>query len=430
VIADRELRRLGLAESAVRLFGPLVRAVLTTALLALIAAQSIVCWKIAETTWAVRRLADFGVFYESAGQARAGGEPYARSSTPDGRPTRPPNLTPPHVVAAMVPLSLLPPAAALAVWCAASVLSALIALAIVFREARIRLSARSVLLTLAAIVCAAPTGALIFSAQITWLLWWPATLAWARARHGRWTTAAVLLGALASVKLFLGLFAVVFLLHRRWHDAALLIATAVVCLAAGWAVLGTDAVAGWVDALRAVSWAGHVWNGSVLGFVQRALIGAPHSAWTLAPVAVAPALVMPVWIILSGAILAIAARAVRQAPLTTALAVDRVFALTLTTSVLLSPLGWVYYDFLPAAPFVALAATPAWRTRGRIAALAFAAAALAATPGLLTAFQPDGVATITIGSLYFWSVVALWLASVVAGDGHAHARSAPVARVH
>jgi hypothetical protein len=32
---------------------------------------------------------------------------------------------------------------------------------------------------------------------------------------------------------------------------------------------------------------------------------------------------------------------------------------------------------------------------------------------MLAAGQPSGAATVTLGSLYFWAVVALWLAAVV-----------------
>ena len=426
MIADGELRRLGLGASAVRLWGPLIRTALIAAVLAVIAAQSVVCWKIAATTWHGRRMADFGVFYDSAARARTGGDPYALAPAGDGRLRRPPNLTPPHVVAALVPVSLLPPAAALAIWATASIVSAILALAVVFREAGIRARARPMLLAAAAIVCAAPTGALIFSAQITWLLWWPAARAWADARHGRWTAAAAILGALASVKLFLGLFGVMFLLLRMWRPAAVLFGTAAACLAAGWIALGHDAFAGWIEALRAVSWAGHVWNGSLLGIAQRALLGSPHTAWPMTPFADAPDLVLPVWAALAAAILFVTAHAVRRPALpTTSLDTDRLFALTLTAAMLLSPLGWMYYDFLLVAPFVALAASPSWRTGARVALVSFAGAALMPTPGMLAALQPNGVATITIGSLYGWAVVAAWLASVTSG-AHSARPAAPV----
>jgi hypothetical protein len=121
-----------------------------------------------------------------------------------------------------------------------------------------------------------------------------------------------------------------------------------------------------------------------------------------------------VWLASAAAIGITTAIALTRAPRpASAFEVDRLFAIASATAFLLSPLAWLYYDFLLVAPIVALAAAPAWRTRARLAALVFAALSLALTPGMLAAGQPSGAATVTLGSLYFWAVVALWLAAVV-----------------
>ena len=412
MITDGELRRLGLRAPAVSLYGPLCRVALTVGLLGVIVGQTVVYWKMAQSTLHSRRMADFGVFYESAERARTSAPPYSPKLSPDGRPTRPPNLAPPHVIAALVPISALPPAVALAIWALASLLSAGAAVVIILREAGIGMTPRSTLLTAAAIASAAPTGALVYSAQVTWLLWGPAALAWSQARRGHWLIAAALLGALASAKPFLLLFVPVLVAERRLRAAAVLLVTAVACLLAGVVALGLDAFSDWVELIRAVSWAGHVWNGSLLGFVQRTLQGSPPSAWELAPLLEMPSWVAPAWIGVATATLLFAARALRQSRPDSPVHVDRLFAIALTTSFLLSPLAWVYYDALLAAPFVALVAAPAWRSRGRVAAIAVAAVFLTATPAILIAAQPNGLATITIGSLYFWALVLLWAASV------------------
>jgi hypothetical protein len=250
MIADHELRAIGLSARAVSLWAPLIRVATAAALLLLLVGQSFVCWKLAVSTLHVRAMADFGVFYESARRVLDGRPPYAVATNEEGRPTRPPNLTPPHVVATLTPLATLPLLAAAAVWAAASVVSALAALAIVFRESHIRVTPRSLLVAATALVTAAPTGALLFSGQITWLLWGPATLAWALARRGRWTTAALLVGALASIKPFLLLFAPALLAVRAWRAGAIVIATATACLATGAIALGGAAFAGWTHCDR------------------------------------------------------------------------------------------------------------------------------------------------------------------------------------
>jgi hypothetical protein len=410
VISDGELRRLGLSAPAVSLAGPAVRAAATMALLAVIGGQAVVYWRIAASTVHVRRMADFGVFYESAERARTAARPYV-PPVRDGRATRPPNLTPPHVVAALMPLSLLPPFVALGVWAAASVLSAGAALSIVFHESGLRWSARTALLTVAAVMGTAATGALIYSAQITWLLWAPLTLSWAYARRGRWIAAATILGVVASIKPFLLLFLPVFLAAGALRASLTLVGSACACYLVGLAALGVDAFADWVNGLRAVSWSGHIWNGSLLAYIQRAFLGTPRSSWPLEPVGIAPMLIGPIWFVSAMAIGIVTARALPRRP-RLAIDVDRLFAITLAASFLLSPLAWIYYDFLLAAPFVALAASSQWRTRGRLLAFAFAGLALALTPGFLRAGQPSGLATLTIGSMYFWALAVLWLTAV------------------
>jgi hypothetical protein len=85
---------------------------------------------------------------------------------------------------------------------------------------------------------------------------------------------------------------------------------------------------------------------------------------------------------------------------------DVVFASTTLASLLVSPLGWVYYLWL-----VFPGALGRWRQhtpRVAVAGLALLMIPLV----ILWWFQPSGLATMTLGSVYSWGTLSLWIASV------------------
>jgi hypothetical protein len=87
---------------------------------------------------------------------------------------------------------------------------------------------------------------------------------------------------------------------------------------------------------------------------------------------------------------------------------------TLSAALLISPLAWVYYVFFLAGPFIALCADAQWRQAFPWRKILFVGAALALTfaPGTLTSAQPHAWATFTIGSGYFWSLLAFWICAL------------------
>jgi hypothetical protein len=87
---------------------------------------------------------------------------------------------------------------------------------------------------------------------------------------------------------------------------------------------------------------------------------------------------------------------------------DRSLALLAVASLLFSPLGWVYYAWFLVPPLLALICT------GRLAAQrAFL------VPSVVASLWPlwlsgtgrlNALATLTVGSVYFWGLLSLWLA--------------------
>lgn len=364
---------------------------------------------------------DFGKFYYSA-RAFLDGQDMYEPTPPtlipvgDGRYFTFLNLNPPHFHLPLIPLALLPPELALAVWGAASLVALAASLLLIGGTVGLRPTPVRVLAVLAAALGFSGTGAVSITGQLSFLLLLPLTLAWTEARRGRWARAGMWLGLALSVKSFLLIFLPYLVLQRRHRAAGVTLGTAGACFALGLVVFGIDAHLSWLRALGSSDWAWAAMNGSILGFLTRALDRSSYYA----PIAVVPGLVKPAWLVLSTVVGLLTLLAAWRRPHESA--VDRDFALLLLGALLISPLGWVYYLWLPVGPLAGLVVkwrreararesgrvtTGVWWRRGLLAA---------AIPGLVwpllftTVFGPQPWATATVGSIYFWTTLALWLA--------------------
>lgn len=180
------------------------------------------------------------------------------------------------------------------------------------------------------------------------------------------------------------------------------------CALFGLSVFGWPAYASWLASLSSVDWTWPPMNGSIAALIDRAFLAGPfYTAILEAP------LVASILRILLPAVLAVFSLTVflRDRSET---AVDRTFVGLLLTALLVSPLGWIYYLWLPIGPAAAL-----WSTsRSRVSPVRDALVALA-IPGLVIPFLIVGLsstsafATLTFGSLYSWTMLALW-GSVIA----------------
>ena len=329
------------------------------------------------------------------------------------------NLNPPHFHIPLLPLALLPPELALALWGIASVVALVVSLRLIVGEVGLTLTPRRLLLGMIGVLGFAGTGAVAATGQVSFLLLLPITLAWIEARRGRWARAGAYLGLAASVKLFLLIFVPYLVLRRRFRAVAAAAGTAGLCFAVGLLLFGVDAHRSWLRALSSPDWAWAAMNGSILGLLTRTLSESPYYS----PLLSAPGLITPIWLAAAG--LAGMLTMVAAASRPTDPNVDRDFALLSLASQLISPLGWVYCLWLPVGPLAALIAT--WRREREsegIRSVPFLARwrdrfLLLATPGLVwplfgtTLFQPHRWATVVVGSVYFWATFALWLSLLV-----------------
>ena len=305
------------------------------------------------------------------------------------------------------------------------------------------------------------TTSVLLTGQLSLLLLLPITLAWVEARRGRWTHAGVYLGLALSVKPFLLIFMPYLVFRRQFRAAAAAGVAASLCFVAGLLVFGVKAHWSWLEAVTAVDWTWAAMNASIFGILSRAL----GSSRCCSPLVIAPGLIKPLWYASVGLVgtLTLAASTSNSTTetrdrdrdrgeglithhsslITHKIAVDRDFALLLLSSLLISPLGWAYYLWLPLGPLVALAVSwwpktgstgfqPACRqdvgapfTTSRLASPRSCAVRwrdgllLVGITGLLwpvfatDLFQPHAWATVSVGSIYFWGTFALWSSLIV-----------------
>jgi Glycosyltransferase family 87 len=314
---------------------------------------------------------DFRVFYESGLAWRTGGDLYATARAF-------PNLNPPQFIVAFAPLTWLPPEAAVKVWLAINVATAVGAAVIIWRELDLP---RSTTTFMAAIAIVGVSTCVEFGfeeGQPLGIFALLCTVAWSAQRRDNWKLAGCLLGVLVSLKPFMGCFLLVALLRRQWTTIVCSIAAASVSVAAGVAIAGVDSFSRWIEIGRRVSWFKHPLNASIAGLLARADIG-----WHL-------------WLPLTLLLVVATVVVIRKVD-----DVDTEWLACGVLSVLGNPLGWVYYLPLLAGSLTAVALrTPSvllpW--------LAF----VWPVPLLIgqAAFTPW--TAVTVYSLHSWGLIGVW----------------------
>jgi hypothetical protein len=92
--------------------------------------------------------------------------------------------------------------------------------------------------------------------------------------------------------------------------------------------------------------------------------------------------------------------------------VDLTWSILWSAALLISPLGWTYYLWWGAGPFGALT-LHAWRDRPKLQPCIIAVGACFILPlGTVLLGQPSVVASFTIGSIFTWALLAIWIGAV------------------
>jgi alpha-1,2-mannosyltransferase len=364
---------------------------------------------------------DFGRFYYSASAFLQGHDIYGlwpsdiapKAALPELQHG---NLNPPHFHLLLLPLMGFPPLWTLALWGIASLISLFASLRLIVKEVALPLTPRLWRMGVLSLLGFSGTGMVLVTGQLAFLLLLPVTWAWISARRGRWTNAGVQIGLAMSIKPFLLLFLPYFLFRRQLRATVAAAMTVGLCFTVGVLVFGVEAHQQWLHTLRTIHWAGVDRNISILGFLIRMSSHNP----SVAPLSQTPNAIEWLWIVLSGLVgLFTFGASLHEA---TPKAIDRQFALMILAALLISPLSWPYYWWLPLGPFVALAVT--WRQdQQRPLPVSFPVYLrniflCLALPGLFwpslaTALLPaQRWARASIGSIYFWTTLFLWLSLI------------------
>jgi hypothetical protein len=339
---------------------------------------------------------DFGKFYYATKYWRGGTSMYATSPATlipvsDTESRQFLDMNAPHVHVLVLPFTGWSVRRATLAWLIVNLYLGFLAVVLTIREARVQFGRRHVLPAALAVVFCAATAATTVTGQFTGLLMLLTVVAWQAMRGEQETKAGIWLGILIGLKPFLGLFLAVLCIVRRWRTVAVALATLGATFAAAIAVFGMEQHRAWLQALGAVDWTWAPMNGSVYGLLTRCFAASPY----FTPFVENRPAIVGLWAASSAAIVALTVAAWRRS-------VDHGVAATLLASLLVSPLGWVYYAWLAVAPCTALWA----RRRPSLVVVGFVCLLV---PFFATvAGQPHAWATATIGSAYTWGLLALW----------------------
>jgi len=316
---------------------------------------------------------DWQTFYR-AGRAVLDGT--AWYATPAGAP---PNLTPPLVAPVFAALALLPIRLAFLLWTIAGLIAALWS---ANRIARVWHRPTWQVTALLIACHGMPIGLLL--GQLHLAVFTFVTMAWLADREDRPLAAGAWLGAAIYLKLFPALVAMYWLWRRSWRAAGMAAAVAGVGYAAGVMWLPA-ATAGWLEALRSVTWQDASINLAIWGWVAR--------------------LNLSVWVALGLAALVLGLLAWRLPALTR----DGAWFAVLVAACLVSPVGWLYYALPLIGPLGLVYQQGDGRTR-RLLEIGYLGLCV---PLTLQSLDAGRLGAATVGSWYLWAFVCWWLAGLV-----------------
>ena len=339
------------------------------------------------------KYSDFVVWYEAARALREGRELYFTDVARSGFR----NMNPPQLVVLIAPLAWLSIRGALIAWWAVTA-AAMFGSVRLWREAL----PRKWPVALFSLLLVSASGYLnIRAGNQSWVIAWAVTWGWILWRRNRIREGAAILGAAASIKLFLLILIPYFAWRRQFRAAMFFLLGAAASYAVGFVVAGPHAFVSWALALKEQTWQGQVLSMSLLGIATRVLQPSAETRHLV----VWPEAVLPLWLLTSAVLIVATAWRLRFES-----SLDRNIAAVLILMLLVTPSGWVYYLPLAAGPLAAAAAVSSRRSRW----LWVAGVVLLLFPyALLDLGQPSPWATVTVASSYTWGGVLLLTATLL-----------------
>lgn len=252
-----------------------------------------------------------------------------------------PNLNPPIFMAVMLPLSSLSYAHAWWIWAGISAICVVLGAWLLCGEliGGHRQRTAWALITCAALFTYYPTIANFSMGQLGVALLPLLLLCWKDLNGHRQSRAGIWLGIAIAIKPFLGVLLVSTVALRLWRTFRSCIVTIVALTLIGGILFGSQSYEDYMRVAQNVGWTASNWNGSWTGLVDRAFSGQAHSNWPttkpLAHILASACSLLTLGLVLICQSL-LARRESRQG-------IDALFCLGIPASLLISPLGWVYY---------------------------------------------------------------------------------------
>lgn len=244
------------------------------------------------------------------------------------------NLNTPFFVVLTLPLGLLSSGSSYLVWIALSLLAGVASVLLISRTYRESISKGVALFVALVFFCYYPTFANVQYGQMGLFILLPVALAFVALEEGRDKQAGLYLGLAFAMKLFVGLFVLMFILQRQWRLLAWLFGSFLFCQAIAWVIVGWPAYEQYYEVLHDIHWYASSMNASLYGFLAR-IFGIGEGNVVLWDI---PQMTSVVYLALAGLLLG-GFWAMRGG-----LGVGAIsFAYTIIAMLLISPLGWIYY---------------------------------------------------------------------------------------
>lgn len=301
---------------------------------------------------------DYKSFYDSARSFYAGENIYL-----SGEDTQQTNLNPPFHTLLLLPFTLFGYASSFwAVSIFSITLGVIGAISIYRATTRTRTNIIDFLPYLTLLFFYYPTFISVINGQFSLALLFLLAVGWISSRARKDKIAGMALGFALSVKLFVGLFLIYFIVHRRWCLLVWLIVTWLLCGILALIVLGLDSYQEYYLTLKGVYWFEDEWNASFLGFYSRVFRGSElplidnlyRHARELA---------------LLSSVLLVFCLAWTSRPISNRFPTahyDVGYSLTVVLLLLISPLGWMYYFPILLIPVIVV-----WKTADQFRFSAF-----------------------------------------------------------
>jgi hypothetical protein len=351
----------------------------------------------------VNHLNDFGKFYYSAINFVQGRDIYAPTPATLIQVTATEsqqfwNLNPPHFTLLMVPLTWFSPKTAFAIWCALSVVAFAFAMRVVILESKTKVTAARLVVFGTALCWFVGTSSMAETGQLSWLLMWPVMSGWRAVRRERWTKAGVLWGLCIALKPFLLPVLGYFVIRRRYKSAVTAGLSIVLSFAVGLFFCGIQAHQSWLSVLgHSARWAAVGMNASLLSILSRSFVSNPFYEH----LSQLPYLVSPLWVLSSAVVGVIVLWWFYQTRHSSD--ADEDLLIILLATLVVSPLGWVYYLWFLFGPAFVIA------QRYELPMSVKVSLAALCCPLHLTLFgQPNPLFTVSVGSMYAWATLFIF----------------------